>query len=196
VYLSGYGDKLLLTTCTASGYPKTQNVSEQLISTLANNFNPTILFSLSGTSTMDYVGRGIFIADTQSVYYMDGIWSINDFISSIYYKRKAFKYTYKLNPPTNLTLTVNGQNHPVISWTDNSTDETDFTVERRLSSQTAWTRIGRIDTLNSGGVSPASQTLYSFIDDGGQVEFPDNVGINTLVDTNVYYYRVKSRKVV
>ena len=54
-----------------------------------------------------------------------------------------------VNAPTNLTATVS-KTGVALQWTDNSTNETAFYVERRLSRQ-SWTRIATV---------PANVTTY------------------------------------
>ena len=78
--------------------------------------------------------------------------------------------------PTNLTASVVSSSQINLSWTDNSSDETDFRIERSLNGSTDWilTEIGDYTEI---GTSAANSTGYSSTD---------------LSACTAYYYRVRA----
>jgi subtilisin-like proprotein convertase family protein len=76
----------------------------------------------------------------------------------------------QLIPPSNLTATAVSQTQINLSWNDNSTDESDFHIERSPNGSTSWTEI---DTVG------ANTTSYS------------NTG---LICSTPYYYRVRAHR--
>ncbi|HEM61800.1 MAG TPA: hypothetical protein ENO24_05885, partial [Chloroflexi bacterium] len=77
-----------------------------------------------------------------------------------------------LPAPTNLTATSGSQSQIDLQWDDNSTDESNFHVERSLDGATGWTQIGYT-------AEDANETTYS------------DTGLSC--DTT-YYYRVRAHR--
>ena len=69
-----------------------------------------------------------------------------------------------LQPPTNLTASPRSSSEVVLSWRDNSTNETGFRVQRRLDVSGAWIEIGTTaadaTTYSDRGLSPSATYRY------------------------------------
>jgi large repetitive protein len=76
--------------------------------------------------------------------------------------------TYATKVPTNLIATAAAADTVNLTWTDNATDETGFSIERRNGSTGAWTEIATVS---------ANITSYQ------------NTG---LVSSSLYYYRIRA----
>lgn len=76
-----------------------------------------------------------------------------------------------LNPPSLLTATVLTDTDVKIDWTDNSTNEDGFLIERKLTELGEWSEVG---TVGAG--------ITTFTD----------TAANGLIARNTYYYRVRS----
>lgn len=145
--------------------------NNHLYGCLINNEN-TATFSIPNNNKKVYNN---LLCDTESLYDISGI------ILNSTYLQTMNKVTIKIEPPTNLTLSVSG-NNPLVSWTDHSDNESDFVIERRLSTSPDWIRIA---TITSISISSTTQP-YTYID----------TEIDITTNLKVYYYRVKSRLVI
>ena len=74
-----------------------------------------------------------------------------------------------MNPPSGLTATAVSSSQIDLSWTDNSTDETGFSIERKTGASGAYAVIGSVGS---------SVTTYSS---------------KNLIQTTTYYYRVRAK---
>ncbi|MFH0765000.1 MAG: fibronectin type III domain-containing protein, partial [Calditrichota bacterium] len=67
-------------------------------------------------------------------------------------------------PPINPAAVAPDFRTVVFTWTDNSTDETSFIVERKLLADTRWTRLGttaaNIESFEDAGVRPLTRYFY------------------------------------
>ena len=67
-------------------------------------------------------------------------------------------------PPASLSATVQGHSSIILSWTDASSDETRFRIERRVAAQSQFQEIGtvnaNISTFTDSTVSPATTYIY------------------------------------
>ena len=91
--------------------------------------------------------------------------------------------TQRVNPigsapdaPTEIALDSIASRSAVISWTDNSTDEVGFIVERRTGRGGAWTAIGDVDadvvTFEDTGLEPKTTYYYRVSATNGLVSDP------------------------
>jgi len=62
------------------------------------------------------------------------------------------------NPPTNLVCTNGGANDIVLAWTDNSSDETGFRIERKLGVSGSYSEIDTVGANVTGYVDTSSKT--------------------------------------
>ncbi len=85
------------------------------------------------------------------------------------YSNEVSATALPMNPPSNLTATVISSSQIDIFWTDNSTDETGFSIERKTGALGTYTVIG--------SVGP-NVTTYSS---------------KNLIQTTTYYYRVRAK---
>lgn len=67
-------------------------------------------------------------------------------------------------PPTDLTAVINSFSEITVSWTDNTTDETSFVVERSLDGTTEWTPIATLlpNVLSFKDISLSASTTYYY----------------------------------
>ena len=74
-----------------------------------------------------------------------------------------------MNPPSGLTATVASSSQIDLTWTDNSTDESGFSIERKIGASGTYAIIGNVGS---------NVTTYSS---------------KNLIQTTEYYYRVRAR---
>ncbi len=87
------------------------------------------------------------------------------------------------NPPTNMTASQNGSS-VTVGWTDNSSDETGFKIQKRTSSETTYTSIATLDanaiSYTDNNVSEGSTYYYrvSAVNENGDSRFSNPIGVN------------------
>lgn len=139
-----------------------------------------VMFSLNGASGSDF-DLYVFDQSNLSVPIASSDWADNpEYVSittqsSITYIR-IIKFSegggYRLSQsllagpyePTNLTVTAFTSSQIDLSWTDNSSDETNFLVERSLDGSTGWTAIGILpaNTTSTSNMGLSACTTYYF----------------------------------
>ncbi len=150
MYLS-YNDKYIIapgsdTTSGTSFIPGAANISTALRNQISTSDLPEGYYRWSVQSVDDELNTSKFAAPKEFTYYSSN----------------------PANAPTNLTITTVDDHSVALAWSDNSIDETSFTLER--------------SSINgNSGFEPVGQVVSN------AVEFTDN----TVSPRHVYYYRVR-----
>jgi hypothetical protein len=88
--------------------------------------------------------------------------------------------------PTNLTATTESNNQINLAWTDNSSDETGFKIERKASTATAYTPVTTVgpNVTNFANTGLVPNTVYSYrvlaYNSGGESNYSNTAEAKTL----------------
>lgn len=91
-------------------------------------------------------------------------WATSSFRGGIAAELKAASVPTAPTAPSNLTATAGGTDEIDLTWTDNSSDETGFELERSLDGSTGWTQIAtpaaNAVSATDTGLSPGTEYFY------------------------------------
>lgn len=92
------------------------------------------------------ITRAVTIFYNSNGYIFTGCSNTQDWQSTTYYKT-CYEFAYLLDKPTNLISTYNETTGFIdLSWTDNSTEETFFQIERKRNDEEEYSLIGTTDS--------------------------------------------------
>lgn len=92
--------------------------------------------------------------------------------------------------PSNLSVTPSSSTTAILTWVDNSTDETGFKIERSLNGTTGWSQVGsnsaNLTSFTSISLTPQQSYYYRVyaVNTGGNSGYSNVYGINTDTPNN------------
>jgi hypothetical protein len=140
------------------------------------NFN-TNTWSAGSPSAISNLGSSTAVVSKGSVYIIAGKIGSGTYEQS----NNVKKFSYYLDKPTGITAQyVQGNGGITLGWTDNTTEETEYVIERKADNESNYTEIALVPVVTSG----VAGTLYTYTDTTADVL------------TRSYQYRIKARLVV
>jgi PKD repeat protein len=153
-----------LVTLTVTGEHRTTSKTEEYITITELTPAASFIYEVGGFT--------VYLNDTSNIIGSTYLWSFGDSATS---SSKDPEHTYSTNGDFDVTLLVNGTYSTtttitidtgiLLSWSDNSSDETGFKVEHALSSGGPWTQIATTGAgVNSLTVTEAGHGVDSSVD--------------------------------
>lgn len=158
------------------------------------NSADSAIYSLSGTTPADQIASNFTLSQTKigtTTLEIGGV--LTGGTKGARLSRIAAVITYTVpvpSAPSSLTVTPDSSTTAILTWTDNSTNENGFKIERSLDGSTGWSQVGSVSAnivtftdTNLTAQQPYYYRVYGF-NGGGNSGYSNVYGINTAIPNN------------